>query len=203
MPNMPSTELSAVLSASAGRAKGAMFLTFFGSAWLALWNQRALHGSYLVFLLIAVSGLSIFSLAFGGYRTLRAYAEADASSPEKRRVVKLFNVINAAQWIIILVVSNVLANLGWADWIIPAAILVVGLHFLPLAKLFATKGHFYLGLAISLFAIAYPFVLSGPTDPYGCFGVGVMLWSYSLWRLTIGWHAPTIDRSVVAVSTSN
>lgn len=179
MTHFSNTELSAFAS----RAKGAMFLSIFGAAWLVLWNQRALHGNYLVLLLIAVIGQRIFSMALSRYHQFRIYAEDEANTPKQRRVTRLFHLVNVAQWITIFAGSNVLINLGLSDWVIPMAILVVGLHFLPLARLFQIKAHFYLGLTISVFAVTYPFILSGPTDPYGCFGVGVMLWSYALLRL--------------------
>ena len=184
-------------SAYAARARGAMFFAVFGAAWLALWNQRALHGNILIYVCIAVLGAGILLLAVNRYRLFKDYAE-DGNSPEGRKSARLFHLINAAQWIIILVLANILANMGLAAWVIPMTILVVGLHFLPLAKIFASPGHIGLGLALSLFAISYPFVFSGgPNDPYGCFGAGLALWTYALWKLCAGWSLslPLTERS--------
>ncbi|MBI1772523.1 MAG: hypothetical protein HYR68_09315 [Burkholderiales bacterium] len=169
-------------SSHAARAKGAMFFAVFGAAWLTLWNQRGMHSNWLVYLVIAVLALALAGLAVQRHQQYKAHAEED--SPAAQRAGRLFHFINAAQWIIILVVGNVLTNMGLADWVIPFAMLVVGLHFLPLAKLFNTPGHFWFGLVMSLFAITYPFVFSqGAADPYGCLGAGLMLWGYALLKL--------------------
>jgi len=177
------SEINAVtFSSHAARAKGAMFFAVFGGAWLMLWNQFAMHGNRLGYLIIAVLGLTLFGMAVQRHRLYKPYSDED--SPETKKTGRTFYLINAAQWIIILIARNVLVNLGLADWIIPSVMLVVGLHFLPLAKLFNTPGLLWLGLVVSLFAIIYPFVLSqGAADPYGCLGAGVLLWGYAWLKL--------------------
>ncbi len=160
---------AAIFSSHAARAKGAMFFSVFGAAWMVLWNQRALQGKGLVYLLIAIVGLALAGLAVQRHRQYKAYA--DDSSP-------------AAQWIIILTGGNVLANMGLADWVIPFTMLVIGLHFLPLASVFKVPGHFWFGLVMSVFALTYPFVFAqGAADPYGCLGAGLLLWGYALLKL--------------------
>lgn len=177
------SEINAAIFAShAARAKGAMFFSVFGAAWMVLWNQRALQGKGLVYLLIAIVGLALAGLAVQRHRQYKAYA--DDSSPAAQRAGRLFHVINAAQWIIILAGGNVLANMGLADWVIPFTMLVIGLHFLPLASVFKVPGHFWFGLVMSVFALTYPFVFAqGAADPYGCLGAGLLLWGYALLKL--------------------
>jgi len=171
-----------ILSSHAARAKGVMFFSVFGAAWLVLWNQRALQGNWLVYLIIAISGLTLAGVALQRHRLYKAYADND--SPAAHRAGRLFHLINAAQWVIILIAGNVLVNMGLPELVIPFAMLVVGLHFLPLAKLFNVPGHFWFGLVMSMFALAYPFVLSqGAADPYGCLGAGLLLWAYALLKL--------------------
>lgn len=173
---------TATLPSYSARAKGAMFFAIFGTAWLALWNQRAMQGNWLGYLLIAACGLALLVLAMLRQRQYQAFAPGD--NPASRKLARVFHLINAAQWVIILVAGNVLANLGYADWVVPVAMLVIGLHFLPLSRLFNAPGHFWLGLLMSLFAIAYPFLLSGgPADPYGCMGAGLLLWGYAWLKL--------------------
>ncbi|MFZ6874425.1 hypothetical protein ACO0LF_20385 [Undibacterium sp. Di27W] len=170
------------LSSYSARAKGAMFFSVFGSAWLALWIQRSLQASWLVYLLIALGGLALFCLACLRNRQYLEFAEED--SPATKKAARWFHIVNGGQWLLILISSNVLINLGHAVWVMPVAMLIIGLHFLPLARLFKVPGHLWLGLLISLFAITYPFLLSGgPADPYGCLGMGLLLWGYALLKL--------------------
>ncbi|MFZ6777860.1 hypothetical protein ACO0LD_13605 [Undibacterium sp. Ji83W] len=173
---------AATFSSHAARAKGAMFFAVFGAAWLALWNQRGMHGKGLVYLLIAIVGLTLAGLAVQRHRQYKAYA--DDNSPAAQKAGRLFHVINAAQWGIILVGGNVLANMGLAEWVTPFAMLIIGLHFLPLASVFNVPGHFWFGLVMSVFAVTYPFVFSeGAADPYGCLGAGLLLWGYAWLKL--------------------
>ncbi|MFZ6710074.1 hypothetical protein [Undibacterium sp. TC9W] len=173
---------AAVFSSYAARAKGAMFFAVFGAAWMVLWNQRARQGTGLVYLLIGIVGLTLAGLAVQRHQQYKAYA--DDNSPAAQMAGRLFHVINAAQWVIILVGGNVLANMGLAEWVTPFAMLIIGLHFLPLASVFKVPGHFRFGLVMSVFAVAYPFVFSeGAADPYGCLGAGLLLWGYTWLKL--------------------
>jgi hypothetical protein len=89
-----------------------------------------------------------------------------------------FHIVNAGHWLLILIVGNVLANLGYGDWVIPAAIFIVGLHFLPLARNFDNPPHHVTGAALMLLAVVYPLVAAGgPRNTIGCLGAGLVLWA--------------------------
>ncbi|MFK3738246.1 hypothetical protein [Massilia sp. TN1-12] len=180
MHALPSTDAAARL---AGRATGAMFFFGFGGLWLEGWAQRS-HAGVPWFVGIAV--LAILSCAFA-WRRYRRYAPALArqeDTPQRRRAKRVFNIVNAAQWIVILVLGNVMANLGYGAWVIPMVIVVVGLHFLPLAHVFAYWPHFATGAAMVGFALLYPFIASGgPASPLGFLGAGLILWCSAAWAL--------------------
>jgi hypothetical protein len=100
-----------------------------------------------------------------------------AETPVQQRRQRWFHIVNAGQWVMILIVGNVLANLGLGSWVIPAVILIVGLHFLPLAWLFSNTVLYATAAAFIALAGVYPFVASGgPADPVGCLGAGLILW---------------------------
>jgi hypothetical protein len=64
------------------------------------------------------------------------------------------------------------------EWIIPSIILIVGIHFFPLAVAFQVPRHYATGAAMTLLAIFYPLMSSaGPTSPVGCLGAGIILWA--------------------------
>jgi hypothetical protein len=168
----------------AARAVGAMFFSIFGGAWIVLWSVSTFKGNMIVPLVAATCALLLFALAWRQYRQFRHTLEADKDSPAEKRKARLFHIINAGQWIVIVIGANVLANIGLGAWIIPLAIFVIGLHFLPLARLFNNPPHYVAGVALILVAVAYPLMSpQGPQDPIGCLGAGLILWGNALWAL--------------------
>ncbi|MFZ6654452.1 hypothetical protein [Undibacterium sp. TJN19] len=179
----------------ASRAIGAIIFSIFGSVWLALWNQRAFQGSLLLYVLIAVVGLGLLGVALSRFQLIKAFHEAESKLPHKQAAMRRFHWINAAQWAAILVISNVLINVGMPAWVTPVAMLIIGLHFLPLAKVFANPSHLVVGTVLSVFAIGYPFLFSGgPADPYGCFDAGLILLTNALWNVSFGWNPQSKQR---------
>jgi hypothetical protein len=118
------------------------------------------------------------------YQHYKGALETEKDSPQKRRVGRLFNLINAIQWVVILVGGNVLANIGLREWVIPFAIFVIGLHFIPLARIFANPPHYATAAALIMVALAYPWLLpGGPNSPIGCLGTGLILWASAMWAI--------------------
>ena len=183
MPIAQDEVSSSVDATLAGRALGAMIFAFFGAMWLEVWDWRAGAG--------LAAGAAIALLAAGllgvAYRRYRRFAPALAlvpETPEKRRSDRIFNIVNAGQWIVIVVLGNVLANVGLGAWVVPMAIAVVGLHFVPLAFVFRNRAHFVLAAAMVGFALLYPRVApGGAEDPVGFLGAGLLLWASVLWAL--------------------
>ena len=118
---------------------------------------------------VAAIAAFLFLLAWRQFRRHRAAHAAQAGTPQDKRNSRWFNLINAGQWISIFIVGNVLKHFGLQAWFIPAIILIVGLHFFPLAWLFKARRHVAIGMALTVWAIGYPFsVRLGPFDPIGC-----------------------------------
>lgn len=185
----PSIIANAVL---ADRALGAMFYSAFGGAWLALWAHREYADSLAVLGPVVAMTASLLAFAWYRYRRFRDGAVAIADSPQKKRADRLFHFVNAGQWIAILVAGNILANIGRSDWVIPAAMFIIGLHFLPLGKLFANPAHYVTGAALMVLSLAYPeYAAAGPADPIGCLGAGAILLTSGLWAVTANrFHTP-------------
>ena len=185
MPQIPYSD--AALARRRSRAIGAMFFAFFGGAWLVLWNYRAAPHRLVPYALIAIAALLLFAFARHRYRLCdaalagRGGSADNAASPQERRRARWFHIINVGQWVLLLIVANVLVNIGLVAWVIPAAILIVGVHFLPLAPLFSNSGLYFTGGAFILWAALYPqFAHAGPVDPIGCLGAGLILWASAL-----------------------
>jgi hypothetical protein len=177
---------AALMHSARSRAIGAMFFALFGAAWLALWNYRSGTGGLVFYLIIAALGMALFLVAHARYRRLDAAVAVagEVETPEQRRRQRWFHIVNVGQWVLILVVANVLVNIGLAGWVLPAAVFVIGLHFLPLAKVFDYRTHYITGAALMLLALIVPRLApGGPADPMICLGAGLVLWLAALWGL--------------------
>jgi len=172
-------------SVNASRAVGAMIFALFGGGWLVLWSFRGLQSRKIALPLIVVGAVVILSFALVRYRRNQGVATKQDESPAKKRANRLFQIINAAQWVAILIVGNVLVNIHLSAWVIPAAIFIIGLHFLPLARIFSNPAHYLTAAGFILLAAGYPFLApGGPGSAIGCLGAGLILWASAAWALT-------------------
>jgi hypothetical protein len=169
----------------AGRAKGAMFFAVFGGLWLVLWAHAEFPGSLGSLLAVAALAALLMVAAYRVYKANALGLKALAQAPEGRRRARMFNLVNAAQWSVIVVVALVLSQTGHATLILPAAILIIGLHFLPLARLFAYPPHYLTGAAMMVLACVYPLMApEGPESDVGALGAGLILWLSALWAIS-------------------
>jgi hypothetical protein len=166
----------------AGRLIGAMFFAVFGGAWLALWGYSEFRPPRLVLSCVGVGTLALFGWACRSYRrSVRAFP-GGVDSLEKKKADRVFYLVNAGQWVGIFLAATSLQKLGLAQWTIPAIILIVGVHFLPLAHVFKNRMHYLTGVALILLSMVYPFLTeSGPRSSLGCLCTGLILWSSALW----------------------
>jgi len=171
--------------ACAGRAVGAMFFSGFGAAWVGAWALAQYPGLPLVLLLVGAIAAALMTMAYRTYRTNAPAMKARAKLPESLRRSRQFNAVNAGQWGLLLVAGFALSHFGQQRWILPMAILVVGLHFLPLARVFAYPPHYLTGAALVLLACGYPVLAAeGPESAVGALGAGLILWISAAWALT-------------------
>lgn len=164
-----------------------MFFSVFGTAWLC-WGALILRGGadWTLGLVLAAG----FGLAFAAARRFAANRPAltmSASTPERRRAARIFRWVNAGQWMLIVVLANVLNHAGLRAWVVPMIIAVVGLHFLPLAAVMRYRPHYVSGLALLLLAAVFPLVArNGPASGVGPLGAGLILWLSAIFALTAG-----------------
>ena len=177
--NVPSTmeDVREILRVR-GRATGALVVGGFGGAWAAAALARAGAPAW-AWLLLAV-----VVLAFGvrALQLLRGHAPVDESTlpadvvAQRRRSGRIFAWAVGGEAVGMLLAVNVAVNLGHPEWQPAAAMAVVGLHFLPLASGFAYRPHLWTGLALTGWAMAYPWLLAdGPMAPAGFLGAAAIL----------------------------
>jgi hypothetical protein len=167
------------------RAVGVLVMSGFGALWAALGLARAGAAGW------AWCALAALVVAFGvsAVRVLREHPSLegplpDAVAAQRRRAGRIFAWTSAGEGVGILLAVNVAVNLGHPEWQAAAAMAVVGLHFLPLAVAFGYRPHLVSGAALTVWALSYPWVLSGgPMAPAGLLGAGVILFASAAWAL--------------------
>lgn len=173
-------------AALAGRAIGAMFFAGFGALWLVWWCVESQGASPGVLAGIALGAVCIGMLARRRWQRHRDAARALADSPAMRRARRVFNLVNAGQWVAVVIAALWLSSTGHPEWIRVAIILIVGLHFLPLGVVFHYPMHLVTGSALIALALIYPLVsTAGPLNPVGLLGTGIVLWVSAL--VALGW----------------
>ena len=115
----------------------------------------------------------------------------EKDSIENKRKQRVFNLVNAGQWVAVFAVAGILSMSHLENLFLPAVILIVGAHFIPLARLYNYTPHYITGAAMMLLAIGYPLVATeGPTSAVGALGTGLILWLSALWAVSPYSQAP-------------
>ena len=155
---------------------GALIMAVFAAVWWVVGMIASGHGSpWLVALGVAVTA----AVATAALRRRRGRAEV--SPVEASRRGRLVGVASAVEGLLILVAINVVNNLGRPDLAAPVVAIVVGLHFLPLARRLPAR-LYYLTAALLVAVGAVGFAL--PAGAFRllvvCVGAACALWLTSL-----------------------
>lgn len=157
-----------------GASLGAMIMGGFGGAWLAVGamslgisSRTAWMASMSVAVLIAVLGVAA---------RRRLPPPGRAETPERKESMKAFAMVNVAQWLAIFGVANLLRNLHAEVWVLPSIVLIVGAHFVPLARIFGARAHLMTGLGLMACAAISLFLPPSSRDAFVCLGAGLLLW---------------------------
>lgn len=174
-----------------GTAIGNLFLAFFGTAWIVV--SLIVAGKSSIPLYAGVGCFLIAIAAFSIPTMRRAQPLLDRSEQglsRKKHLDRQFMWVNIAQWALIFLVVNILANVKLADWTMAAVMFIVGIHFYPLAQLFRVPLYYLTGTLMAGWAIAYPLLFgAGKGDPIGGIGAGAILWATSMYLIArmISW----------------
>jgi len=131
-----------------GSVAGAAILTFFGSAWcivaLALWPAHPIWsipaGSLATIVLLALCVMRL--------RAIRNIPSTDdpGAVAKGKRAGTFFGIIFGAECGLIWICAMLLAHLGLSIWIPIAVAVIVGLHFIPLARVFEVPLYYWTGV---------------------------------------------------------
>jgi len=168
------------------RGIGVLVLGLFGTLWilLALLEcQRATPGN-LIFLTacaLAFSGVGIWLLRLAG-RLPRG--------PEDPARSRAFLRINAITWTAAIAANLLLHGLKRDVDFLPVLAIIVGLHFIPLGRLFANIPQIGTGIFMTFWAVITLFFVPAEHLPsIVCFGCGLILWQSATITLAVAWQA--------------
>jgi hypothetical protein len=130
-----------------GCVAGAAILTLFGSAWcivaLAFWAARP-GWSIPAGIVATVVLLGLCILRLMALRNIPSVDDPSAAAKGKRAGM-WFGIIFGAECGVIALCSALLARAGLSVWIPIEVALIVGLHFLPLARVFEVPLYYWTG----------------------------------------------------------
>jgi len=167
------------------RARGVLVIGGFGALWAVV---GALLSSAPAWEWLTIA---LLATAFGvrALRLLRANPAVDAPLPaeaaeRRRRRSRLFLWTSVGEGVGIFLAANLVVNLGHAQWQPAAIMAVVGLHFLPLAAALEYRPHIVTGVAMTAWALAYPWLFAaGAMAAAGPFGAAAILFASAAWTL--------------------
>ena len=168
-------------------AIGAVIYAIVSALWVVI---TAVFGSLSNAVVLGTAVTLIILLIAAAFFTLQQSAKSPLPQAGSAELGKWFGIIFAAEGIGIGVGSGVLVGLGHPDWIAPWVAVVVGLHFLPLARLLKLAFDYVLGAAIIVWVVAIVVLL--PTSAWPSLiglGTAVLLWLAGWGRLWVAHQA--------------
>ncbi len=155
-------------------AAGIWILSIFATAWATggLAFARAPRWTFLVPVLVSAVIATVCLRMMAGF--------AERSAEDGRTVGRLVGIWSAVEGVAIFVAVNVLRNLGMERLILPAVAIIVGLHFIPLARGIPAPMYYATGSALIVLGLGAS-LLPGPTiAPTTGLGAATILWATCL-----------------------
>jgi hypothetical protein len=140
-----------------GRALGVTLLDFFALAWVGWGTGGHLPNvaQVIVVVLAALVSIALTAYAWRLPRRMRPDPQPADNTPDSGGSPnRSFGLIVAAEWIGLFVIAGILGAIGHAI-AIPAVVCAgVGIHFIPLGRLFHVPAHYVTAGALCLIAVA-------------------------------------------------
>lgn len=139
-----------------GRATGALIMAGFGAIWMISGVNALRLFRWETWLVIAVLTGLLCLMARQRLQRARQIASTGVAVPESQSMQdrrRRFGRVMAFEWVPILLTVVVLGCIGHPELIMPAIAVIVGVHFIPLAKLFDVPLYYWTGGSLVLIAV--------------------------------------------------
>ena len=168
------------------RGIGILVLGLFGSLWILLALLERQLATPLNLIYLAACALAFFGVGFWLLRLARRLPR-EPKDPARSRA---FMRINAITWAAAIAANLLLHQLKRDVDFLPALAIIVGLHFIPLGRLFGNIPQIGTGIFMTFWAItALLFVPAEDLPSAVCFGCGLILWQSATITLAVAWQA--------------
>jgi hypothetical protein len=122
---------------------------------------------------------------------------AGPESPEKQEMMRSFHMVNIAQWVAIFGMVTLLRNLHLYAWIVSSIVMIVGAHFIPLARIFQAPQHLKTGMAMMACAAMAVVLPVSVRDTVECVSAGLILWASAAGALYCAFRRATPSQVAV------
>ena len=160
-----------------GMALGGVFLSLFGAAWLFGASYRYVGADLPMLSAIAIVSVLIAGWAVATFRSRRAAYSGTNNSAVRRGLI----VVNVVQWAAISGAILLLNLAHHTGWILPCVIAIVGVHFVPLARILQYRGYYFTAAALIFVALFYLlFGDEGQSVALALLATGAILWASAI-----------------------
>ncbi len=164
-----------------GIAFGVLMMTLFGGVWLGLGLENMRPNSPWLIAAVTLGAIALLVPCFGVFQIGRKTGKkaAPLTSEEKRvgsRMGRTFGIIFGAEGLLIFLAVNALNNLHLDSYIVTTIAAIVGLHFLPLARLYRAALYYVVGSVIVAEALISLALQSPGREITVALSVGATLW---------------------------
>lgn len=165
-------------------ATGTLVLALFGAAWLFIGLAALGNTPYWLYLALAMAPVAMIWASVVRLRR-PAPPMSEETKAISKRIRRQFGIVNAVQWTGIGVGIAILSQYGRQDLIVPFIVVVVALHFLPLARIFREPMYYYSSFVLLAWVLGcywLPFSRQ-VLPPVIAIGTGGILWVIGAARL--------------------
>jgi hypothetical protein len=158
-------------------ARGALIRSFFGSTLMYWAVVLSGNPTPLKFSVVAVPTVGLIAWAIIRVRATRKLASSADELARWRKVRRFYWLDVGLEWGLIGATVLVLARLARFDLIPQAFGVIVGLHYLPLGKIFRAQQYYWTGVVMVAAALGSLLIQRGQIrNVVGCVAVGLTLW---------------------------
>jgi len=158
-------------------ARGALIRSFFGSTlmyWAVVFSGSP---TPLRFSLVTVPAVGLIAWSIALVRATRNLPSTPAELDHWRTVRKFYWLDVALEWGLIGVAVFALARVGRFDLVPQALGVIVGLHYLPLGRIFRAQQYYWTGAVMLVAAFGSLLISPGRIrNTFACAAVGLTLW---------------------------
>jgi hypothetical protein len=158
-------------------ARGGLICALFGSAWMYWAVVFSGHATPIWFSAVSLPAITLTVWAVVRMRAFRHLISSAADLKHWRSFRKFLWIDSAIEWALVGTGTFILSRIGRYDLIPQLFGLVIGLHFLPIAKFFQLPRYYRVGAIMIGGELSSLFLARGDLrNIVGCLCIGLTLW---------------------------